>query len=80
MEKDPFWSQVKKTDYCWIWEGPKFGPSGFGIYRNNGKGKMAHRFAYEQETGEVLNGKITLRQTCERRDCVRPDHQEKLPT
>lgn len=75
MVKDPFWSQVKKTKECWIWEGPKFGEGGYGVYRSEGKGRLAHRVAWERETGEPLHGKISMRQSCGHRDCVKPDHQ-----
>lgn len=75
MVKDPFWSQVKKTDECWIWEGPKFGEGGYGVYRVTGKGRLAHRVAYELETGETIPGDVLLRQSCGNRDCVRPEHQ-----
>jgi hypothetical protein len=67
-----FWSQVCKTDGCWLWQGD-ISTRGYGRF-SMGMGKiLAHRFAYELTYGLILPGLFCCHH-CDVRLCVRPDH------
>ena len=70
-----FWSQVKKTDGCWEWTGPKFA-FGYGKIRVDGKVHHAHRFIYQQLIGPIPPPppRLILCHRCDNPACVRPDH------
>src|SRR5215471_680067 len=78
-EDEYFWTQVNKTETCWLWTGNK--QHGYGIYslRSNGRNERpkAHRFAWEFFNGEIEPG-MTLDHICRVRHCVNPDHLEEV--
>jgi len=76
--EERFWSNVKKTDGCWLWKGSCF-KNGYGkiTIRNRIEGTkreiLVHRFAYELLVGPIPDGKLVCH-TCDIHPCVRPDH------
>jgi len=71
-----FWSLVKKTRGCWIWQG-ELNARGYGrTYLGGGRRRrktLAHRFAWELKHGPIPQGKLILH-NCDIRRCVRDDH------
>lgn len=80
-----FWSNVRKTDTCWLWTAARTTP-GYGYMRWAGRNQPAHRIAYELLVGpvpadldldhECHNLDTTCRggPTCPHRPCVNPTH------
>lgn len=76
IKEDPevrFFKKVKKTDYCWFWQGAKHSYKGYGSFYNGNKIVKAHRFSYEHFVGQVPENYCVLH-TCDNPSCVRPDH------
>ncbi len=71
-----FWSRVRKTDGCWLWEGG-LTPSGYGQMRGReGEGTLlAHRFSYQSLVGPIPPG-LSLDHLCRIKNCVNPAHLE----
>lgn len=67
-----FWSQVEKTDGCWVWKGKKYG-NGYGRSTVNGKRGPAHRHAWELTNGPIPEG-LYVCHHCDNKPCCRPDH------
>ena len=67
-----FWSLVKKTSGCWIWEGGRDG-KGYGRVWHEGKRKGAHRVAYELVVGKIPTGMCACHH-CDNPICVNPEH------
>lgn len=77
-----FWSNVEKTERCWMWKGGTFKRSGYGRIMVNSKSMVASRFSYELAYGSVPVG-LMVCHDCDKfyppkdityRRCVRPDH------
>ena len=69
-------AKVDKSDPdgCWIWTGGKLMMGGYGLFRfRGGKTVQAHRWTYEHFFGPIPPDK-QLNHTCNRPDCVRPEH------
>ncbi len=56
---------------CWLWRGHRF-PNGYGQY---GRGRYAHRVAYEHFVGPIPEG-VVLDHKCRQRSCCNPAHLE----
>lgn len=70
-----FWSNVEKTEGCWLWRGAVM-HKGYGRFYAFGKTNIRpHRFAYELLVGPIPAG-LSLDHLCRNRLCVRPDHLE----
>ncbi len=69
-----FWSQVQKTDSCWLWTGTVIN-GGYGQFSIRARGLMAHRVAYTLRNGGIPDG-LTLDHLCRVRLCVNPSHLE----
>lgn len=73
-----FWSQVQKTDGCWLWTGVRL-PSGYGFLsfhdEESGRSRRAyaHQFAWKLASGQLPDNN-TLH-TCDTPSCVRNDEQ-----
>jgi HNH endonuclease len=67
-----FWDKVKKGKGCWEWTG-YIHPSGYGMFRFQGKTPMAHRVAWILTHGEIPRGMKVLHR-CDYPGCVNPDH------
>ena len=72
LKRHSFDEQVRKTDTCWIWIGPRT-TRGYGRFRLYRREIRAHRFAYEQAYGPIPEGLDVLHH-CDNPPCVRPDH------
>jgi hypothetical protein len=67
-----FWSQVNKTDTCWLWTGG-LNNGGYGRY-STGDGSIGpHVYAVLLDGREVPDG-MEVDHLCRVRHCVRPDH------
>ncbi len=67
-----FWSKVRKTEGCWIWNGA-IQNSGYGCFWVNGVSLKAHRLSYELEKGKIPDG-LVIDHLCRNRRCVNPRH------
>ena len=63
-----FWMHVKKTDYCWEWQGAK-NPCGYGILHD----ARAHQISYRMFHGELPDD-MEIMHSCNNRACVNPAH------
>ncbi|MEY9950575.1 HNH endonuclease signature motif containing protein [Leifsonia sp. EB34] len=63
---------------CWLWTST-IDRDGYGRASYHGSSVAAHRLSYETRVGPIPAG-LELDHTCERRDCVRPDHLEPVTT
>jgi hypothetical protein len=59
---------------CWLWVGGEQ-RYGYGSFRLNKKGHMAHKFSYEMYKEKVPDGMVILHK-CDVTACVNPDHLE----
>lgn len=60
---------------CWVVNGE---PDTYHQIKS-GWGQMpAHRFVYQDVTGDVLDRDMHVHHTCEVKGCIRPDHLEAL--
>lgn len=68
-----FWSKVKKTDTCWIWQAAKH-PHGYGAFTiRNKMTRPAHRVAWVLTYGKIPKG-LLIHHICHNRLCVNPKH------
>ena len=68
------WSNVLKTDGCWLWEGGG-AKNGYGSFSYMGKTYKSHRFSWFLAHGVFPENQINHK--CpdgENKRCVRPDH------
>lgn len=69
-----FWSNVNKTETCWLWTGPTSGSTvAYGVFSFGSKNFLAHRVSYELEVDQIKPSHSVLHH-CDRGLCVRPDH------
>jgi len=71
-----FWTNVQKTDSCWLWLASKT-DKGYGQTSRNYKHLYAHRVSWELAGKALIKGK-TLDHLCRNRACVNPDHLEQV--
>lgn len=69
-----FWSWVRKTEGCWIWQGSK-NNKGYGLFSVACKRTLAHRYAFTLIVGEIPPSKH-LDHLCRQPLCVNPRHLE----
>ena len=70
---DRFWSKIKKTQGCWIWQG-SVGSHGYGRFtRGRQWEETAHRIAYAMSHGPIPKG-LVVRHACDNRLCCNPAH------
>lgn len=67
-----FWRSVDRSGDCWLWTAGLW-PNGYGRISVNGRSVGSHRVAYELANGPIPLGSVVCH-TCDRRNCVRPDH------
>ena len=69
-----FWTEVKKTETCWLWTGDTQSEGRYGSFETHqGWVVRAHRFAYMMAHGLIPGGVYVLHK-CDNGLCVRPDH------
>ena len=78
-EASRFWSQVDRSDDCWLWRG-HIDRDGYGqfkvtVHPGSYRTVRAHRWAWESTNGPVPDG-LTLDHLCGQTACVRPEHLE----
>lgn len=57
---------------CWLWAGPMWRKSGYGILCGEGHKMAAHRYAYETFVGAI--GGLDVCHRCDTPLCVNPAH------
>jgi len=67
-----FWSNVEKTDSCWLWTA-SINTQGYGNITRQYKKILAHRYSYEHSNGFIPSGH-EIDHLCENKICVKPDH------
>lgn len=72
--EDRFWSKVKKTSDCWIWQAATT-LEGYGRFRLPHKHVLAHRYCFEL-MGNLIPDGFTIHHHCGNKACVNPDHLE----
>lgn len=72
LATERFWSQVLKTETCWLWQGNR-SSKGYGRFGVGYDRIAAHRFAYQLTYGLILPGLFCCHH-CDTRLCVRPEH------
>jgi hypothetical protein len=70
--KQRFWSKVRKTETCWLWTAAR-NEWGYGLFRFEGKLRLAHRVIWTLECGPIPTG-ICVLHRCDTPACVRRDH------
>jgi hypothetical protein len=77
-DSERFWQYVETSDGCWLWVGSTSG--GYGLFAVQQEGRrrtmQAHRFAYQDHTGERIPEGLELDHLCMVRNCVNPNHLE----
>ena len=72
MNKALFWSKVKKTDSCWLWQGSA-DRRGYGSVRIDHVTQKAHRVSWSLAHGFIPPDLCVLHR-CDTPACVNPDH------
>lgn len=67
-----FMSKVKFSNGCWEWTG-YLTKSGYGKVSVDGYKWLAHRYAYQQWNGPLIDGLVIMHE-CDNKKCVRPNH------
>jgi HNH endonuclease/Zinc-binding dehydrogenase len=73
--EEHFWERVDQSagpDGCWLWKDGR-ATTGYGYLRADGRGKLAHRVAYELTSGAIPPG-LVVRHDCDTPACVNPAH------
>lgn len=73
QDKERFWSKVKKTDGCWIWQPTRCNSAFYGRFFLHGSYKQASRISYFLAYGEIEKGMMICHK-CDNPSCVNPDH------
>lgn len=74
-----YWSKVKKTSICWLWQG-RPAVTGYGVIKDpRGRNLYAHRVAWELAHGKPIPEGLTIDHLCRNQLCVNPDHLEPVP-
>ena len=72
-----FWAKVNKTETCWLWTAHCL-KNGYGQFRVDGTGRLAHRLSLEHHLGRpLLPGMCACHaphSICGHRTCVNPHH------
>lgn len=67
-----FWSQVAKSDGCWLWQGSRQ-RLGYGVFSYARRWAFAHRLSWMVHGGTIPEG-LCICHRCDNPRCVRPDH------
>lgn len=71
-----FWANIdiRGKDECWEWKAGRGSQLGYGRLRIAGGYDYAHRVMYRIKTGEEIPAGMVVMHTCDRPDCVNPNH------
>jgi hypothetical protein len=75
MTESEFWSNVNKTETCWLWLGPP-NSAGYGSVNFGGRVRGAHVVAFVLTKNDSVSG-YDVHHTCENKMCVNPEHLER---
>ena len=67
-----FLEKIEKTDNCWNWLA-YLNEWGYGVFSENRKTILAHRFSWKFYKGEIPKG-LEVCDRCDNPKCVNPDH------
>ena len=67
-----FLEKIEKTDNCWNWLA-YLNEWGYGVFSENRKTILAHRFSWKFYKGEIPKG-LEVCHRCDNPKCVNPDH------
>lgn len=67
-----FWTKVKKTDNCWLWQAATAG-KGYGVIRFEARQQYAHRVSWQLHFGKIPFSMCVLHK-CDIPSCVNPEH------
>ena len=66
-----FKKNIKKTDYCWIWQGTT-DKDGYGKFSSDWL--RAHRFSWELHNNKKIPKGMFVLHSCDNPPCVNPEH------
>jgi len=73
-QEERFWSKVKKTIDCWLWNGRlNRKVYGYGNINYDGRAQPAHRVSWQIHNGPIPKGMKVLH-SCDVPICVNPKH------
>jgi len=72
-DAERLWSQIQRTDGCWLWTGAT--TQGYGHIHWRGASHRVHRVVYELLVGPIVDG-TELDHLCRVRRCCNPGHLE----
>jgi hypothetical protein len=70
-----FWSQVEKTDSCWLWKGTIGKSSGhnYGLCNLDNTRQLTHRISWQLHFGNIPIGLFVCHK-CDNPICINPEH------
>lgn len=71
MTPERFWSEVEKSDGCWLWRSAH--TRRYGQVTVGGVSYSAHRYAWMTTYGPIPDGMLVCHH-CDTTNCVRPEH------
>lgn len=70
-DSERFWAKVDQSGACYLWTGATL--RGYGVFRIDGRNRVAHRVSYEWHYGPIPAG-FEVDHMCFIRNCVAPTH------
>lgn len=67
-------SAAERRTECWTWRGAVAKGSGYGVFNDGEKARLAHVFAFELTRPGLSRDGLVVRHTCDNRLCVNPLH------
>ena len=69
ITEERFWSNVSKSNGCWLWTGYIHPRYGYGMFNRGHGTRRAHRIAWEYTHGPIVDGLHVLHH-CDNPPCV----------
>jgi hypothetical protein len=73
-KKIKFWNQAQIPNQCWVWNGGKSTPGGYGKTSLNNKTEYSHRVAWEFFYGQKIPDNLCVLHRCDNPPCINPFH------